>query len=434
MHPPEHKELTATLPIEEAPLPRRVILPLSQHIGAPARPVVKVGEEVRTGQVIAEAAEAPVSVPVHASIAGRVAAIAPFPHPAGRELPAIVIEGTGEDRWIEEATSRDPERLSPEEIRRLAKEAGLVGLGGAAFPTHIKLSPPPDKPIDTVIINGCECEPYLTCDHRLMVEETEAILDGLRAIMKAVGAARAWVAVEDNKPDAIARLQEAVRGRDGVAVAVLPSRYPQGAEKQLIAALTGRQVPSGGLPMDVGVLVQNVGTAAALSAAIRRGRPLVERVITVTGRGVQRPANLRVRLGTPVRDLIEFCGGFAEAPARVVLGGPMMGVAVADLGVPVVKGTSGILVLTEGELPAVRNAPCVRCGRCVCVCPMGLLPLYLGRAAEHRRWEEAEAYHALDCIECGSCSYVCPGERPLVQYIRQAKAEIMARRAKGKKG
>ncbi|MGE5509094.1 MAG: electron transport complex subunit RsxC, partial [Chitinophagales bacterium] len=425
VHPRTDKERTAARPIEPAPRPAQVIIPLAQSLGAPAKPLVAAGDRVKAGQVIGEA-QGFVSVPVHASVSGTVKAVGEAPSGLAVTAPAVTIAVDAEDEWVELHPAGALEELTPEAIRAAALAAGLVGLGGATFPAHVKLSPPADKPIDLVIINGCECEPCLTSDHRLMVERPGEVLQGLLAIRKAVGANRAVVAVEDNKPDAVQALSCAARqlGRD-IEVMALPTKYPQGAEKQLIFAVSGRKVPPGRLPLEVGVVVHNAGTAVALAEALATGRPLVERVVTVTGSLVREPKNLLVRLGTPVSALLDHCGLTGE-PAKLVLGGPMMGLAQASLDVPVTKGTSGILVLSAEEAQTPPAAPCIRCGRCAQVCPMNLLPLYLAKYAERGLWAEAEGAGAVDCIECGSCSYSCPAKRPLVQQIRLAKQTILA--------
>ncbi len=428
IHPPEEKHRTAGRPVEEAPLPERLVVPLSQHIGAPARPVVKKGDRVLAGQKIGEPVGF-VSVPVHAPTSGRVVAVEPAPHPLGTPQPAVVIEPDGEDRWSEDLPPLpDPFGAGPDAVRTRILEAGVVGMGGATFPTHVKLSPPPEVRIDTVILNGAECEPYLTADHRLMVEDPEAVLNGLRVILGLFGLERGYVGVEQNKPDAIERLKGV--GAAWAEVVPLAVKYPQGAEKQLIQAIAGREVPSGALPMAVGAVVQNVGTAAALWAAVSRGRPLVERIVTVTGPGVREPRNLRVRVGTPAAHLIERCGGLADEPGEVIFGGPMMGLAQATLEVPVIKGTSGILVLPRRMVRTRPEGACIRCGRCVDACPMGLSPTTLRALAVNEDVAGADEWGALDCIECGSCAYVCPAALRLVQWIRYAKGRVMARRRK----
>lgn len=433
IHPPYRKELSAARPIEAPPLPERVVVPLLQHIGMPTEPVVAVGDEVRTGQVIGEAG-GPISARVHATLSGTVTAIGLFPHPSGREVRAVVIESDAADRWVPLEPCDDPSALGPDALRERVARAGIVGLGGASFPTPVKLRPPGEKPVHTLIVNGAECEPYLTADHRLMVEEAERIVSGVRLIARILGVGQVYVGIEDNKPDAVAAMEKALAGgRDfsaEVTLGVLPTKYPQGGEKQLIAVLTGLEVPSGGLPVDLGLVVHNVGTAAAVNDAVHLGRPLVERVVTVTGEGVARPGNARVRLGTPARVLIEHFGGTTAEVGKVVFGGPMMGMAQYDLGVPVVKGTSGILVIPKDAVPEGDIRPCIRCSACIEVCPVGLLPNMISVCAEQLAFGEAEDFHPFDCIECGCCSYVCPSYRPLVQMIRFAKTEVRALKQK----
>lgn len=428
VHPRPAKDRTAGRPIEPAPRPAQVVIPLAQSLGAPAKALVAAGERVKAGQKIGEA-QGFVSVPVHASVSGKVVSVGQASNALAVAGPAVTIAADPEDEWVDLEAAPELHDLTPEAIRAAALKAGLVGLGGATFPSHVKLSPPPEKPVDTVIINGCECEPYLTADHRLMVERPAEVIFGLRAIRQAVGAKRAVVAVEDNKPDAAEALAKAIPPELAAAVEVriLPTKYPQGAEKQLIYAVTGRKVPPGKLPMDVGVLVHNAGTAVALAEALKLGRPLVERVVTVTGSLVREPKNLLVRLGTPISTLLECCG-LAGEPGKLVLGGPMMGLAQASTEVPVTKGTSGVLVLSPVEAQLPPETPCIKCARCVDVCPMNLMPLYLAKFAARGFWDEAESGGALDCIECGSCSYVCPAKRRLVQGIRLAKQTILANR------
>ena len=428
VHPEHRKELTASLAITAATIPRKVVIPLQQHIGAPCEPLVKVGDAVKVGQMIGDS-EAFVSAPVHASISGTVAAIEPYNHPLGRKVTAIIIEGDGRDEWCSELEPVEKvDDLSPEEIRARLRSAGIVGLGGAAFPAHVKLSPPEGKAIDTVIINGAECEPYLTADHRLMLERPEDIVFGLEVIMKALGAGRGIIGIEDNKPDALRVMRQAIEGKSDMSVVALKTKYPQGAEKMLILATTRRRVPSGGLPLDVGVVNHNVGTTVAIAEAVRKGKPLIERVVTVTGEGVKRPANLMVRLGTLAGDLLEYCGGLREDTCKLIMGGPMMGLAQPTADFPVVKGTSGILALTAEEAAVYENGSCIRCASCVKACPINLVPTFIAQAAEHGLFDRAEKLHAADCIECGCCSYICPAGIPLTQWIRIAKAEVLARR------
>ncbi|MGI5822704.1 MAG: electron transport complex subunit RsxC [Dethiobacteria bacterium] len=433
IHPSYFKDYTAGKPIAPARAPSQVIIPLHQNIGAPCEAVVQVGDEVKIGQKIGEP-QGFVSAPIHASVSGKVIKIGPYNHPLGKPVEAVFIENDGRDTLYEGVKpNKSLEELTPQEIVQIAKEAGLVGLGGATFPTHVKLSPPPEIAIDTVIINAAECEPFLTADHVLMLERADDVVYGLKAFMKALQATKGIIGIEDNKPDAIASMQKAVaengRGYD-LVVYPLETKYPQGAEKMLIRATTGREVPPGALPMAVNVVNQNNGTAVALAEAIKLGKPLYERVVTVTGPGIQNPANLMVKNGTLVSELIAQCGGLTADARKLILGGPMMGLAQPSGEVPVIKGTSGILILTQKFTKDHAIGPCIKCGKCVDVCPMHLVPNFIGSAAEKNNLELAEKYGALDCFECGCCTYTCPAKRPLVQWIRIAKGEILARRNK----
>jgi electron transport complex protein RnfC len=432
VHPPA-KKLTAALPIEPAPIPRKVFIPLAQHIGAPAESLVAKGERVNIGQIIGRNEKAFVSAPVHASISGKVLEIAPHSHPLGPNLPAVVIEAEEdqtEPAW--QLIETDILSQKPEILKNRILEAGIVGLGGATFPTHVKLSPPQQKPIDTLIINGAECEPYLTADHRLMLEHASQIVKGIQVVMHILGVERAYIGIEQNKPDAIQTLTQATKNTK-IQVVGLKVKYPQGSEKHLIKALLNREVPPPpGLPMDVGVVVQNVGTLFAIYEALYLGKPLIERVLTVTGSGIKHPKNLRVRIGTPISEVIEYCGGLTEDAGKLILGGPMMGLAQYTTQVPVIKGTSGILVQTKSEVFTSSYRDCIRCGKCVEVCPMLLLPYQIGIYAEKQMFEEAEATGTLDCLECGCCVYICPSKRPMVHMIKYAKAQIMAKRRAAK--
>lgn len=424
VHPPDKKELSEGKPITPLKAPERVVVLLRQHIGAPAKATVSIGDEVRIGTVVGRP-EGFVSAPVHASVSGKVIAIGEFPTAMGRPAEAVVIENDGKEQW--EELKEDPGfmELSPEQIKEKIKAAGIVGMGGATFPTVVKLSPPKEKPVDVVIVNGAECEPYLTADHRLMLERHGDVVNGLRMIMRSLGVKKGYVGIEDNKPDAIAEMRKAASAYPDVEVISLRVKYPQGAEKMLIKAVTGREVPPRALPMDVGVVVQNVGTTVAVYEAVRFGKPLVERVVTVTGEGIREPKNLMARIGAPVSGLIEACGGFSGEVAKVVAGGPMMGFAISSLEVPVTKGTSGILVLPqEGIFHADDFKPCIRCSRCVDVCPMGLTPGLLSVLAEKGYYEEAKTHNLFDCFECGSCAFVCPSKRPIVQLVRLAKSMV----------
>lgn len=431
------KEFTKDKPIEKLPIPNKVVLSLSQHLGAPSKPIVEVGDEVKVGQKIAEAGGF-VSVPLHASITGKVVAIGRFPNPNGHLAQSIVIEGDGRAEDEPPIISRTRFfQMENDELKKIVQEAGLVGLGGAAFPTHVKLSPPKEKPIDTLIINGAECEPYLTADHRLMLEQAKEIIDGMLIIKKILNPKKVFIGIEANKMDAVEAMMQATMHVADVEVAVLKVKYPQGGEKQLIKALTGREVPPPpGLPMDVGCLVHNTATTLSIAQAVKYARPLIDKVVTVAGSAIKEPKNLRVRIGTLMHEIVEFCGGLKEEPAKIIIGGPMMGLAQYDLAVPIIKGTSGILIFTKEEVGDYQSQPCIHCGKCVEVCPIRLTPSEIGNYAEKGMMDKAEELGVMECIECGSCSYICPSKRWLVQFFRIAKAEINARRRKeaAKKG
>lgn len=425
VHPEGRKALSAELPIRVLPLPRQLFIPLQQHIGAPATPVVKLGEHVSKGQLIA-AGQGMISAPVHAPTSGTITALGDFPapHPSGLPIPTVVLDADGEDRWLDSETVDDPFSLSPEEISERVGNAGIVGLGGATFPAAVKLSLSRKNGVHTLIMNGGECEPYLTCDDRIMRERAVQIVEGIRLIAYSVGAQQILVGIEDNKPEAIAAMRAAASNSE-VNVVVIPSMYPMGSEKQLIQVLTGNEIPASGRPADIGILVHNVGTAYAVHQAIRYGRPLVSRLVTVSGGAIKNPCNLEVLIGTPAQELIEYAGGYAQLPARIVLGGPMMGQQITNIAVPVVKGTSGVLALTSSEIGQAQPSPCIRCSTCVRACPVGLLPLEM---AAHIRVSDLPAAVKLglrDCISCGSCSYVCPAHIPLVHYFNYAKGELM---------
>ena len=425
------KYLSENSPIKRCSVPDEVILPISQHIGAPAVPIVKGGDKVDMGQKIAEAGGF-VSVPIYASVSGTVKDIKACQTIAGVACDSIVIVNDHEDRLSPDIKKpADLSELEPKQIVEIIKEAGIVGLGGAAFPTHVKLSPPPDKKIDTLIINGAECEPYLTADHRLMLEHPQEIVRGTMAVMKALDIKNAYIAIEDNKKDAIKVIENAAKN-ENIDVKTLKVKYPQGAEKQLIYAVTKKQVPSGKLPMDVGAVVVNAGTAYQIALAVDKGMPLYERVVTVTG-SVNQPSNLIIRLGTPISHVISQVGGFTGEVAKIIAGGPMMGITQQNLDAPIVKGSSGILVLDHKMANSKEESDCIRCGKCVMVCPMGLEPYLLNAYSEKNDFAAAEKANAFDCMECGCCSYVCPANRYLVQSVRLAKAEVIAQRKREKK-
>lgn len=425
IHPPGYKEATVEKSIEEASLPSEIIIPLTQHIGAPNQPLVSSGDKVKTGQKIGET-DSFVSTPVHASVSGEIKTIESRSHCMSRGALSVVVIPDEKQKKAEMETT--DESLSPDKIREIIREAGIVGLGGAAFPTHVKLSPPKEKPVDAVIINGCECESYLTCDYRQMIEQADDLIDGTTLIIETLGAKRAYIGIENNKPEAIKHLREKLADFDNIQIVVLPTKYPQGAEKILIKVILEREVPSGGLPMDVGVVVQNVGTTIAISNAVRHRTPLIERVITVSGSAIKEPKNLRVKIGTPVEHIIKECGGFSGDPIKVIVGGPMTGFAQFDLSVPIIKGTSGILALTGDELSLdpLNQTACIRCARCIDNCPIGLMPNNYALYGAVSDWEAMESFNVMDCIECGTCSFVCPARIPHIQYIRLGKSRIIA--------
>jgi Na+-translocating ferredoxin:NAD+ oxidoreductase subunit C len=407
--------------IAPMPLPSTVYIPLSQHIGKLCVPEVAVGDNVSVGQRIASV-QAQVYAPLHSSISGKVSAIQNWPHPVLGRCKAIVIENDTNEA-AEEIRLRPAEqikKLSPEQIRAIILESGIVGMGGASFPTHIKLTPP--KPVDTLIINGAECEPYLTGDFRLMVERTKEILCGIELVAKCAGVKSVVIAIEDNKPEAIKEFQDAILNTN-YSIRILKSQYPQGGEKQLIKNVLHREVPCGKLPFEIGVVVQNVATVYAIYEAVYLHKPLYERVVTVSGSCVSNPKNVLARIGTPIKELIDFCGPLKTKPAKIIIGGPMMGIAQYTQEVPVIKSTTGIILLDEKEAMEQEEEFCIRCGACVRACPAGLMPCLINLASEKNLWTEAKAYNALDCIECGLCNYVCPANRKLTQSIKRAKLE-----------
>jgi len=423
---PDDQKLSAGIAITSLPLPKQVTIPIIQHIGAPARIVVQRGDMVKTGQVIA-IHEGFVSSNIHASVSGRIGVIEEVMDSSGFKHTAISIRVKGDD-W-EDSIDRsavlvEEIKLDPKEIVNRIMESGVVGMGGAAFPSHVKLSVPEGKHVDYLLINGVECEPYLTADHRLMLEKPKEIIVGIRILMRALGVSKSIIGIEDNKHNAVELFQELLKNETGITVEALEVQYPQGGEKQLIQALLNREVPSGGLPSDVGVIVHNVGTTFAIYEAVQKNKPLIERVVTVTGKSVQQPSNLMVRIGTPVIDLLIAAGGVPEDTGKIVSGGPMMGKAIADLDVPIAKGTSGLLLIPKDESTRAEVYNCVHCGKCIEACPMGLEPYHLLILAKKGNSQRAKEEHILDCIECGSCSFVCPSNRPILDYIRLGKTQV----------
>jgi len=426
VHPEGRKELSAERSIRCLPLPKNIFVPFQQHIGAAATPVVNVGDKVLKGQLIA-VAQGMVSSAIHAPTSGLVVAMGDYvaPHPSGLPVPTITLESDGEDKWIEMQSVSDPFTLEPEDIAARVAAAGIVGMGGATFPAALKLNLSRDSGVQTLIMNGGECEPYLSCDDRIMRERAVQIVEGIRLIATAVEAQEILVGIEDNKPEAIAAMREAAKG-SVVNIVVMPSMYPMGSEKQIIQVLTGKEIPAGGRPADIGVLVHNVATAFAVQQAVRYGRPLLSRIVTVSGGAIKTPCNLEALIGTPVQELIDFADGYSQPPERMVLGGPMMGQQFTNTHVPVVKGSSGVLALLSAEIGKAEASPCIRCSTCVRACPVGLLPLEM---AAHIRVSDLSGAVDLglkDCIACGSCSYVCPAHIPLVHYFNYAKGDLAA--------
>ncbi len=425
VHPQENK-FSSNAAIEVLPVPKQVIVPLGQNLGAPSKPIVKKGDKVKTGQLIAEAGGF-ISANIHSPVSGTVLKIDTAIDSTGYKRPCVFINVDG-DEW-EEHIDRSEKletniNFSPAEIVEKVKAAGIVGLGGATFPTSVKLTPPPGKIADYLVINGVECEPYLTSDHRVMLEKGQEVLVGIQILMKALQVEKAVVGIENNKKDAINHLTELSKAYPGIEIVPLKVQYPQGGEKQLIKATLNREVPSGKLPIEVGCVVQNVGTALAVYEAVQKNKPLIERVVTVTGKAVKKPSNFMVRIGTPVQDLIDAAEGLPENTGKVISGGPMMGKALTSLDSPVVKGTSGILIMTMEESTRHNEGACIRCSKCTYVCPMGLEPFLLTKAAKLGKLEMAEKEMIMDCIECGSCQFTCPASIPLLDYLRLGKLKV----------
>lgn len=431
IHPPYNKEYTKEIVLKKAEAPKIVYIPLQQHIGAPAKAIVAVGDEVKLGQKIGDA-QGFVSSNIHSSVSGKVIAIEQRDITGGKGLCVVIENDFKEELDASIAPKGDLENLDPKDIVKHIQEAGIVGMGGATFPTHVKLSPPPNAKIDVIILNGAECEPYLTADHRLMVENPDDVVFGLRAIMKALNVSKGFIGIEVNKPDAIEAVTKAANAYSEIEVVGLEVKYPQGAEKQLIYACTGREVPSGALPSAAGAVVDNVGTAAQIAKTIKTGLPLIERITTVTGSCIKQPANLITKVGTVVSEIIDQCGGFKEdvEVGKLIMGGPMMGMTQHTTNIVTNKGSSGILCITKEEAKIDEPSNCLRCGRCTDVCPAFIQPLYISANSLKGDFERAAEHRALDCIECGSCSYICPARRPLLESIRNAKRQIQVIRRK----
>ncbi len=427
IHPAYNKHYTESLNIEDMAPVKQVVIPMAMHIGAPCSPVVNKGDKVKMGQLIGKAGGF-VSANIHSSVSGVVAAVEKRLTSDGQMTMCVVIDNDFEDTPCDEIKSHDIERLTKEDIKEIIASAGLVGLGGATFPTHVKLAPPEGTKIDHVILNGAECEPYLTSDDALMKEYPEKVIGGLKIIMKLLDQQKGYIGIESNKPAAIAAIEKLAD--ETIEVYTLDTKYPQGSEKHLITAITGREVPSGALPSAVGCVVSNTATAASVYDAVMNGKPVYERIVTVTGSGIKTPKVLKVRIGTMISEIIEFCGGLTDDAKKVILGGPMMGFAQYTTDVPATKGTSGILCLNAKDAAIQEPSNCIKCAKCVGACPMHLMPMYIAAYSQKLDYDKAAEYNALDCIECGSCAYVCPAKRPLVSAIRVAKREITAKRKK----
>lgn len=432
LHIQDFKEYTSKEPIKETEGGNIYVFPLQQHIGAPLTALVKKGDYVRVGDVIADNGEAFMSVPLHSSISGTVVAVEPRVHTSGFKVTSVVIENDFKYEQCDNLTRKNPDTMTADEIIKEIRNAGIVGMGGAGFPTHVKLSVPKDKKIDMLVINGAECEPYITADHRRMIESPETVIDGIKIVKKALGVDNVCIGIENNKKDAIKILEDTVGDDDGIKIIPLKTKYPQGGEKQLIYALTKRKVPTGGLPADVGIVVTNIDTVSQISIAFETGMPLIKRVVTLSGDCVKNPGNFLVRCGMSFEDLINQAGGFSKQPKKLIMGGPMMGIAQYSTQVPVVKTTSAILALSDSGENYNDETQCLRCGKCVESCPMHLMPLYLNKFARNNDLESAEKYHILDCMECGLCSYLCPGYEGPIHNIRIAKQKIIENKRKNK--
>ena len=421
VHPPENKIQTENMAVEEVKAPKMLYVALLQHIGAPLDPIIAVGDRVLKGQKIADS-QAFMSSPIHSPVSGTVKRIEDHVFPLMGRIKTVIIENDEQETWAELSKIEKWENVDRRTLLTMIREKGIVGIGGASFPTHIKLDPPADAKIDTLLLNGAECEPYLNSDNRLMIENPEKIVNGIKIIKKILGVNRAIVGIEENKPEAIASMRKAVEGT-GIEIAPLKTKYPQGGEKQLIKAVLDRQVPSGKLPSAVGVVVQNTGTAAAIYDGIVNGIPLIEKVVTVSGKGIINPKNVKIAIGTPFSYLLDYCGVNREVVDKLVMGGPMMGMAQFSEEAPVIKGTSGLLALTKEETNPYKTRACIGCGKCVEACPMGLEPLMFARLAAFEQWEQLKEYSLMDCIECGSCAYICPANRPLTEAIKIGKSK-----------
>lgn len=433
IHPKDSKHYTENMPIIDLLEPQGLLVyPMSQHIGAPCKPTVKKGDLVLRGQCIGEAGGF-VSAAIHTAVSGKVVDVKPMLHPNGQKVMSVIIENDHEYNCIEGLeVGHDYTKMTKEEIIAVIRDAGIVGMGGAGFPAHVKLSPAPDKKIDAIIINGAECEPFLTSDYRIMIEDPDRVVEGLKILLSIFPEAKGYIGVENNKPKAQKALQDSIEKNriQNIEVVNLLTKYPQGGEKMLIKAVLDREVPSGGLPADVGAIVHNIDTIVAIYRAIVQGRPLMRRIVTVAGSAIKNPGNFKVRIGTPLRELVEAAGGFVEEPKKMIHGGPMMGMSLLSLDAPVVKGTSALLFFNEKDSQVAEESPCIRCGKCINACPMGLLPYDLNQFALRRDWDGFVAHGGMDCIECGSCAFACPAKRQLTQTCKAGKTTVNAMRKK----
>ena len=425
VHPPENKIQTEHLPIEKLESPDEIFVPLLQHIGAPLNPLVNVGDRVLKGQKIGDAEG--LAVPVHSPVSGTVTKIESRVFPLTGKVMTVFIQNDKKEEWAELSKIENWEEADKKALLDIIREKGIVGIGGATFPTHVKLNPPPNTQLDSLILNGAECEPYLNSDNRLMLENPKSIVEGIKIIKKILNVPDVYVGIEDNKPEAIESMRKATEGT-GINIVPLKTKYPQGGEKQLIKSILNRQVPSGQLPSAVGVVVQNTGTAAAIYEAVVNGKPLIEKVVTVTGKAIKNPKNLKVAIGTPFSYILDYCGINRDEMERLVMGGPMMGLAQMTEEATVVKGTSGLLALTNEEMRPYKTKACISCSKCVSACPMGLAPLMFDRLAAAKEYEAMAGHNLMDCIECGSCAYICPANRPLAEAIKTGKAKLRAKK------
>lgn len=425
VHPPENKLQTENMKTERLASPSELYVPLLQHIGVPLNPIVQVGDKVLKGQKIAEAEG--LAAPIHSPVSGTITKVESRVFPLAGKTMTVFIENDGEEKWAELSKIEDWQSADRQTLLNMIKEKGIVGIGGATFPTHVKLNPPANVKIDTLLLNGAECEPYLNSDNRLMLENPKSIIEGIKIIKKVLDVKKAYVGIEDNKPEALESMKKAAEGT-GIEIVALKTKYPQGGEKQLIKAILNRQVPSGQLPSAVGVVVQNTGTAAAIYEAVVNGIPLIEKIVTVSGKAIKTPKNLKVAIGTPFSYVLDHCGIEREKMERLVMGGPMMGLAQMTEDATIVKGTSGLLALTLEEMKPYKTRPCISCSKCVSACPMGLSPLTYDRLAAAKLWDEMAEHNLMDCIECGSCAYICPASRPLAEAIKTGKSKLRAKK------